>query len=86
MGVDLLDLRLRLERDFKIDLDYRTVGWQDGKFSDVMAGDIWRWIEVQLRQPPSDCWLRVRRCIAETVIVDPDTITPTTRLVDLGFT
>ena len=97
MGIDFLDCCVRIEKEFKLKRPDLDIGKLDvprnrqGIIAGATAGDLARWVEVCLvaqgREPPADLWLRVRACIAATVYVPLDEVTPTTRIIeDLGFT
>jgi hypothetical protein len=96
MGLDFLDCRFRIQREFKLryrdmDIDKLDVPWdKKGALTGVTAADMARWVEVSIlakgQVPPPDLWPRVQGCIAATVSVRREQVTPTSRIFeDLGF-
>jgi hypothetical protein len=97
MGIDLVDCCIRIEREFDLgrgSMDIENLDGfsrQRGRLIGVTAQDVARWVERCIvaagRTPPPDLWLRVRNCIAATVLAEPEEVEPTSRIIeDLGFT
>jgi hypothetical protein len=97
MGIDFLDCRFRIEREFGLvrgDLDgdrFEVRRDARGVMVGATAGDVARWVEACMaargKEPPVDLWPRVRACIAATVAVPVAEVTPDSRMIeDLGYT
>ena len=97
MGIDFLDCCVRIEKEFGLDrreLDIEKLGDSRdarGTLIGVTAADIARWVEVcsagKGKSLPAALWPRVQACIAATVSLPPESVSPTSRIIeDLGFT
>ncbi len=95
MGIDMLDLMFRLEKQFHIPIEWEPLERVAQRFSlwDITAGDVHRVVCDTCRDAdvavPAGSWHRVKLAILHSCPhrVSPTRITPHTRLVaDLGFT
>ena len=97
MGIDFLDLCIRIQREFNLSRHQLPLDILDasrskrGTLKGVTAADISRWVTTSLTahtaEVPQDLWPRLRTCIAATVLLSEDQVLPASRLIeDLGFT
>jgi len=95
MGIDMLDLMFRLEKQFHIPIEWEPLERVAQRFSpwDLAAGDIHRVVcdtyVAAGAAVPASSWRRVKLVIihCRPGPISPTRITPHTRLVaDLGFT
>jgi hypothetical protein len=91
MGVDWLDIRFRLERQFDITFEQTDFAhvWESGR-RDLTAGELFDVVCVRLqsegRPIPYSGWNRVRLELARALVVPPHHIHVDSRLVaDLGM-
>ena len=84
MGIDLLDMVFRLEREFGLRVNREDDLFQRG--DDMTAGEVQFIVGVQLLEQgkalPDDFWPRVQRVIAKTLEIPEHQIHPTSRLFD----
>ncbi len=91
MGVDWLDIRWRLERQFDIKFEHSDFAhiWDSGR-RDITAGELFDVVYTRLqsegRPIPFSGWNRVRLELAHALVVPPQTIRRENLLVaDLGM-
>jgi hypothetical protein len=96
VGVDFLDCQFRIEREFQLPsraFDHRKlIAPRDtrGVVAEVTGRHMLQWLELTLREQgreiPSDCWPRLRRCIAATVDIPVEKVELDVCLIhELGF-
>ncbi|MBA4031741.1 MAG: hypothetical protein C0478_12750 [Planctomyces sp.] len=100
MGIDLLDLMFRVEREFGITLqradlmqllkDGNTTDPPAGTWSDIRVADFVSFVEAaisdQQAAPAPDVYNRIKKHIVECLGVEPLDVTPNAWLVrDLGM-
>ncbi len=95
MGIDMLDLMFRLEKQFHVPIEWEPLERIAKRFSpnDITAGDVHRVVCDTCRDAgvavPASSWHRVKLAIIHSCPrpVSPTRITPHTRLyAELGFT
>lgn len=91
MGVDWLDVRLRLERRFGVRIEYADFDHLIGREqADLTAGELYDALCKRIRNAgrpvPHSCWNGVRLDLAEALNVSPLSIRRENRLArDLGM-
>lgn len=94
MGIDILDMSFRIEKEFGIRLSAdqftKIAIPRENEFWDLCAGDlhnlICRELRARSKPVPFSSWNRVRLLLARVGSIDPRMITRESRLYrDLGF-
>lgn len=94
MGVDLLDIRFRIEREFGVRLEMRDLVFpeQSEKIHDPTAGQLFEFLlrslpvsEHAAKPTDEELWHRLQLIIADVCYIPPTAVIPTARLhADLG--
>jgi len=94
MGIDLLDISFRIEREFGVRLEMRDLVFpeQREKIQDPTAGQLFEFLlrslpdlEHAARPTDEDLWRRLQLIIADVCFIPPTAVIPTARLwADLG--